>query len=265
MDGVSITKKHSGNCILFHINFLSDELKEHIRANLTSICHGEATVKGSGKGFTYERTLKEFLKRYNSKSPTTQKGMIGELLTHVILLEHLDNFSPATPFFNMEERSIKKGFDILFFDRKKKSVWITEIKSGEGHGQAADSKNKTLLSAAKRDLKTRLTANKSMLWYNAINGVNQTIARKNLKKAVIKLLGTELQESQDEKASSTDQCVILGSVLYRALTDKITYSSLEGSHATITTEGSFKELIVLSFQKATFTKVAKFLKSESNA
>lgn len=49
--------------------------------------------------------------------------MIGELLVHVIL-EIEGRFTVASPFFNMEERSFKKGFDIALFDSKLKSFGL---------------------------------------------------------------------------------------------------------------------------------------------
>lgn len=265
MDGVSIIGKKSTECLLFQIDYISNELKNQIRANLAGLCHGGATVKSGGKGFTYKRALSEFLKRYNSKSSDTKKGMLGELLTHVLLLEHVDSYSAATPFFNMEERSIKKGFDVVLFDSENKCIWITEIKSGEGHSHPPDPKNKALLSRAKRDLKKRLSSNNSMLWYNAICGAHQAVAKKNLKKAVLDLLQNELVETQDNVASSTDQCVILGSVLFRELSEKISYASLKESHDAITDEALFKKLTIISFQKSTFKKLEQFLTSEAKS
>lgn len=56
--------------------------------------------------------------------------MIGELLVHIIL-ELEGKYSTASPFFNMEESSFKKGFDIVLFEEDSKELWITETKSGE--------------------------------------------------------------------------------------------------------------------------------------
>lgn len=67
--------------------------------------------QSSLKIYSYKETVKEFIKRYktdNNVSEDRKKGMIGELLVHIVL-ELEGRFFAASPFFNMEERSFKKG------------------------------------------------------------------------------------------------------------------------------------------------------------
>ncbi len=56
--------------------------------------------------------------------------MLGELLSHVIILKLFPNFEVVSPFFNMEEKSIRKGFDLLLYEASTNNIWITEVKSG---------------------------------------------------------------------------------------------------------------------------------------
>ena len=109
LKGVQLEKSETGS-LCFTIEDISDELKVVIRARLSEICHGAAKASRTTLIYSYQATLKAFFGKFDKKSLDTQKGMIGELLTHVLFLHYEDEFRAASPFFNMEEDSIKKGF-----------------------------------------------------------------------------------------------------------------------------------------------------------
>ena len=106
IDGVSISNKDE--YIVCHINTFSDELMDIIRKRLTSICHGIYNSSLEQKSKSYKNTIRSFIQRYYNKNEQTQKGMIGELLTHILVGEILKNHTSSLPFFNLEEKSIKK-------------------------------------------------------------------------------------------------------------------------------------------------------------
>lgn len=54
--------------------------------------------------------------------------MIGELLTHLIIKEYFNDFDIAFPFFNKEDRDVKKGFDVIIVNKLDYSRWVTEVK-----------------------------------------------------------------------------------------------------------------------------------------
>ena len=56
--------------------------------------------------------------------------MVGELLFHV-LMSIENEYIATSAFFNLEERSFKKGFDLSFFSVENQELWIAEVKSGE--------------------------------------------------------------------------------------------------------------------------------------
>ena len=120
---------------IYYIESITDELKREIRKRLVRICHGPVGENSPFLIHSYHATIKEFFSRYDTIGTTAEaqnrkKGMIGELLVHVIL-EIEGNFSVVSPFFNMEERSFKKGFDVCLYDSNLQNLWITEVKSGE--------------------------------------------------------------------------------------------------------------------------------------
>lgn len=79
-------ENHDGYSI-FIISDFSDELKKTIRERLSTVCHGAAKASTGRLMYCYKTTLKEFVRRYNDKPEKTRKGMIGELLLHILLTE----------------------------------------------------------------------------------------------------------------------------------------------------------------------------------
>lgn len=263
IDGIRFSRQ-KGYAIC-HIDNLSNDIKEILRKQLASVCYGPSKVASTRKAYSYKKTLSEFLSRYETKAPDTKMGMIGELLTHILVMQFFEEFSAVSPYFNLEERSIKKGFDVILYSRGKNELWITEVKSGELH----KNKNATetviaLLGTAKRDLNRRLNENHTTFWENAINGATIALEnKKDMKDAVVEILGNIEDEIVDENAKSTDKNVILVSSLFSSLSDEIKETDIKGASISIAGEKIFKEVIVFSFQKSTYQKVVDFLKSEA--
>lgn len=190
--------------------------------------------------------------------------MIGELLTHILIREYLPEFKVNTPFFNMEENSIKKGFDLVLLNTNDNELWITEVKSGEKdtNNQTSDKKIENLLKKAKNDLNERLNKSENMLWQNAINGCS--ISMKNnddLKNVVIELL----ENYQEETATSLNKNIITSGVLFNSTDEKFSINSLKKVHDAWENELFFKKIIILAIQESTYQEVITFFKMEVSA
>lgn len=175
-----ISKETQGNCTLYHITSFTDEIKEELRRFLAVICYGEEDASSGEEAYSYKNTLKEFLCRCQEQgkieSSNRIKGFMGELLTH-LLLRIEDTFQITSACFNLEERSFKKGFDIIVFDNENHELWITEVKSGEKKKDGnASSSIKSLLNRANNDLVERLDENNRMLWDNAIHAAKNAMS-----------------------------------------------------------------------------------------
>lgn len=85
IDGVVFVKKRE--YAFCRIEYFSGELKDIIRKQLAGICYGSAKVNTGRIMYSYKATVQEFLKRYENKTEKIKKGLIGELLTHIIM-EH---------------------------------------------------------------------------------------------------------------------------------------------------------------------------------
>ena len=141
---VGVTK--SDNVSICIINDLSNELKDYIRNIFVNICQGDRI----NISFEYKSVLKDFIERINKNSNKLKndehlKGIVGELLSHALIRYELNNIKPVSVLFNLEEKSFKKGFDIIFIEKNNLELWFAEIKSGslleEGNNSKIKIKN----------------------------------------------------------------------------------------------------------------------------
>ena len=188
MDSVIIERDDQTSSTICIVEALSEELKETIRKQLSSICQGATRGESGKKVYSYHNTLREFLERYESKAEDTKKGIIGELVSHVLFIEFFNDFQIISPLFNMEERSIKKSFDLLLFHSTQATLYYTEVKSGTANNESSDDKNIRLLGIAKSDIHQKLNDNNDNNWLNAINGATISLEKKNIKNEIIDIL-----------------------------------------------------------------------------
>lgn len=250
---------------LCHINDFSYDLQKIIRERLSSICFGMSDGESGKKLYSYQSTIKEFLNRYDSKPPNIKKGLIGELITHILISEFFPEYAIVSPFFNLEERSIKKGFDVVLTSIRDNELWITEVKSGELHkGKTSDETMDDLVSYARVDLISRLNGENKSLWLNAIHDAKIALDRHNdLKDVVVDILENIGDKSVDGLVNSKELNVFLTGTLFAPLTDLCCESRVKQKHKIIFSENIFKGLFVLSVQKETYKKVYAFLKKEA--
>ena len=109
LDGVFINELDG--CNIIEIKEFSDELKNKIKDELTVICHGECALTGITNYYSFEKTILELVNYRLSSDRKKKVEAIGELLLNVII-RMLGELEIVSPFFNMEERNVKKGFDI---------------------------------------------------------------------------------------------------------------------------------------------------------
>lgn len=262
IDGVVIQQNAERNT-LCKIEGLSDALKERIRQNLTSIVHGKATSEEDVPQYAYKPTLKNFMERYASKDENTQKGMVGEFLAHILIPDAFQNLTSLSVYFNKEERSIKKGFDIIYCDLTEKVRWYSEVKSGHKNANDnSDDANKTLLERAHKDLKTKFSSGQDGgLWLSALTDAALVLGQE--KAITVKQLLSKDSPINGETATSQDKNAILISVLYETPTNPISLDALQAFFKEAKATEDFNEIIVFSIQKETYQKIADFLEEEA--
>lgn len=262
-----VTKEDYSDYILYFIETLSDELKEEIRNRLVAICYGIDQAQSTRRIYSYRATVEEFIKRYktSSVSEDRKKGMIGELLVHV-LLDIEGRFIAASPFFNMEERSFKKGFDVALFDENTNELWIAEVKSGKKQLRqpTASSAIVGLINTAKNDLDKRLNDENTSLWLNAINAAKLSMSGSGQQKnAVVKLLEQYADDAVESNSSSQEFNVVLAGVLFHPMSEHMEAAKVGQKHTKVVNEKLFRKVFIMAIQKETFEAVYDFLESEA--
>ena len=220
--GVKI--ESSKECTICLIENFSDEFKKIIRDNLTNIFHGAIEVESLPSYYTYKSTVTEFLKRYDTKDDNVKKGMIGELLAHIILSNYHTNLETLSVLKNKEERNIKKGFDIMYLHKDDNSLWYSEVKSGHcsisSKSAVADPKksNAGLLKRAKDGIIEMFESKRDTLWDSALIDARLTMDLGGLKNAK-ELLAND--SPRINGSNNVKRNVILVTVLYHKISDKI--------------------------------------------
>jgi hypothetical protein len=255
--GISVLKED--NCLICFIDKFTHEIQQLIKNKLSGICHGIEQID-KDSFYSYENTIKRFYEVYKKKKEEHRKGLIGELLTHLLFGEILENFKIASVFFNKEERTIRKGFDLIFVNLEEKEHWYSEVKSGECNGIDVTAKSTGLLHAAKRDLKDKFDRTDDYLWNSLLTDLNSTFQDGPIKRKLKTLLKEDANNISH--ISSEDKKVIIVSVVYEPLTKKIDFERIKKLKKDIENENIFSKIMIFSIQKETYSKVESFLFKE---
>ncbi|MGC9627810.1 UNVERIFIED_CONTAM: hypothetical protein KWF18_12155 [Acinetobacter pittii] len=163
------------------VNKYEGKLSELINKYLTRICEGEPDDEEQTDVPRVMRRLHKFLL---TKNETTKMGAIAEFFIHLYLND--SNYKQEFLFFNLEEKSIKKGFDGVF--TKSDEIYILESKSGNESTSGISHLAK--VKEAYRDLKKYFDGSSEKggnnPWRNAYNHASHgdIKARDSLKKQI---------------------------------------------------------------------------------
>ncbi len=244
------------------VEFFSDELKVEIRNMLSSIFHWIVTYDDDRNFYSYSNTVKDFLWRYNSKSDNIKKWMIWELLAHLFIPKIISKFETLSVYKNKEESSIKKWFDIMFYDNVDDNLWYWEVKSWwDKSDDSSNNYNKILLERAKNQVNDSIWSDRIPLWDSVLTDVNSTILNSNKKINIKQLLKSDAPWTNERFKKRN---VILTSVLYKKMDDKIDINLLSDYTTNTLNTEAFEWLITFSIQKETYSKIELFLNEEIN-
>ena len=251
MDGV-IERNNEQN-IIIEIHFLSDELKKCIKDELTVICHGEYALISESNFYSFDETLEELVMHRIPESEDKKVGAVGELLLNVMIRLFTD-LKIISPFFNIEERNVKKGFDIIAIDNSN-NIWIIESKAGRlGKEKNVTEKVSERIRTAKNDLNKRLNEKNSQLWLNAIKSVKSSLDNNSEKNTVVKIL-----ERTSNTSKSNDKNVILGCTVFCMFDSKIEDKKISELYLSIKESDAFSNLKLIAIQKQTYQAILKYL------
>lgn len=162
---------------IIELNQFSD-IREIIDEKFVVICEGRS-------GSDLETVKKRVCNLFKTKDKKWIRGDVAEFFVHLYL--NILGLKQECLFLNLEENSIKKGFDGFYSD-KEKNGWIMESKSGSVSSKSISHTGKVL--EAMHDLENKVSGKDQAInpWRNAYShashidvGCAATI-RKKLKK-----------------------------------------------------------------------------------
>lgn len=234
---------------IIDIEDYTEEFLEYINDHFVSICEGDSgneidTVKHRARHF------------FESKSENTKMGATAEFFVHLYL--KFQGFKQECTFFNLEEGSIKKGFDGYY--SKGETEWIMESKSGK-----KDSQNSTHVQKIKiayDDLTNKFNGNvTNNPWKNAYNHAsNIDVGTKRSIRDNIKLLSNNF--TNNIFPSIKDFNIIPASTIF--LNDQwenYDVDELKANIEEIVTNFEYMEIIVICVTKKAIELFLDFLES----
>ena len=172
----------------FSLNLNVREEKETLDKYLVAICEGK------GSNSSVDLAKKRLQRTFASKLASEEKesswimGATSELYLHFLL--NLLGFNQEFIYRNLEEKSIKKGFDGVYTDQKRR-VWLLESKSGSNKTKNISHLSK--IKEAYNDLSDKFSGkaedNKipNDPWENALNHAKVVNSDESLKNKLKKL------------------------------------------------------------------------------
>lgn len=190
--------------------------------------------------------------------------MLGELIVHVLTgIIHLD-YKTIVPYFNLEERSIKKGFDSVIYSPDM-GIWVYEVKSSKKKGVKVniDSSTKSLIKTAHNDISTKLAQHdeSTRIWDNAMNGFQVACGHLGDEKKILETIILNYQDdARTEKCSPNFYNVILSSVLISGADKEIGTDCILDKHKEY--KNTYKQLLIFAVHKSVTVDLLNFFSQE---
>jgi hypothetical protein len=155
---------------VFDLEVITDGLRQFIDDNICQICVGEHDNLQNIKS-----DLKRRLDRWNNDNNKIM-GAIAEFFAHLYLKHY--GYRQECLFLNLEENSLKKGFDGVY--SIEEDLWFMESKSGSV--TTNDITHASKVRDAFSDVKNKITTNVSNNpWLNAYNHARVVGTKKKLR------------------------------------------------------------------------------------
>lgn len=160
-DSATINLTDNISIHIIDIKILSEKLKKYLDDQFVYICEGNS-------GSNLSEVKKIILDFLHTKDPRTKMGATAEFFIHLYLKSL--GFKQECLFLNLEERSIKKGFD-GYYSTTDSLEFIMESKSGSSETAGITHTDK--INEAYQDLKNNIAGSskksKNNPWKNAYN------------------------------------------------------------------------------------------------
>ncbi len=221
-----------------------DDLKSTIDDEFVDIVH-------ASKIYDLKSTKKEIGKIIASKTDKQKYGLVAEFFAHIVLRNL--NFTQECLYKNLEESSMKKGFDGLY--EKNSDFWLVESKSSY-----TKSFHPNKISEAVNDLKSKVESiQHNNPWMNAVHHllvVQNKLANNSLKNRV-EALSAEYQRGITHKLSEFN--IIPVSTLF--IGNRQNFDDIINALKTIFEGQTYKELLVICIDNYVFDCFIQYLEN----
>lgn len=244
-------KLENQNVLEIICNDDDETLKRKLKELLVTICYGKEQEEL--EIITFDETIEELNKRIERKTDEQKAGMIGELLFHLKSFEELKNYSHISIYLNREERSVKKGFDVLLFDGEK--IWYTEVKSRENaQNENITDSHISKIQEAITDVKSKFSSNNKNYWLTAKSNI-ANVEEKELKKQIADILTKEIDVQIEKNAIGV-------STVFKKNIDNINKEKIK--EILNNEKNNFKNIAAICISHKDYKKIVKILKELEN-
>lgn len=237
---------------IWELQDIDSHIANFINNKMKNIIYGDryintATVK------------KNILKLLDSKDENKKMGIIAEFFMHLYL--HYEGYEQNFLFQNLEENSMKKGFDGVY--SKNNAIWIAESKSGK-KCKKPEEKHRDKIQEAYNGLSNILKGQNNP-WENAYNHASHRDIKSS--EDIIIQLNELSQEFNNENYCVTDDMnIILQSVIF--INDEwetIDNDAIKQKIRQLAQNFKYKELEVICLTKKSVDIFIDFLKQNMDA
>lgn len=232
-----------------NIKEISSEFSKYLDSQIVQICSGQKSTDEIDK---IKKRLYSFLQ--SKKNSTIETGAIAEFFVHVYL-NHL-GYKQESMLFNLEENSIKKGFDGYY--SLSKAHWIMESKSSLS--STANASHENNIATAFSDLAKKLSGGvKNNPWRNAYNHASHKDV--NTRKTIQQII-KEFSDKFDDKALpaiETHNLIPSSNMFYVSDWSKIDTTDLKAKIEAKIQKQKYKSLNVVCINNTTIESFKKYI------
>lgn len=263
MDGVRVVTVDDASILV--LEQVTQEIKDTLNARLAEYCYGRVKAAEDPDYYSLDTTLDEFFKLYDAKSEMTQLGIAGELVVHLLVPHGREKLVSAALYLNKEERAIKKGFDLTFYDDHDGGLWYGEVKAGKvSDSQTADSKVRDLIGVAERSLHEMFTSDvRKKRWDAALLDADATLQSAQAS-SVKKLLRTDFKTVSGGGTAKV-RALLCGVVMRDLMLDEIDSQTGKALIESVKGRGRFADLRLLLIQQSDLEALIRALRASIGA
>lgn len=256
-----LKKLSIGNSSVIVLESVTDEIKQTLKERLSDYCYGRVQSGESADYYSFENTVEEFFRLYDTKPRNARVGLAGELMIHLLLPHGHASLDSACVFLNKEEYAVKKGFDLTFYDRVQNEIWYGEVKSGDvAQGSDANAKARERIGEAERSLEKMFTTDiERKRWDAAVTDASLALESNDANKVkdLLRTDFTEIRKDADKKV----QALLCAVVMHPIDISEIDAMTGEDILSGVLSRKRYKDVRLLLVQQSDLETIVSVLRS----